>query len=67
MRYLLDTHVLLWMREEDRRLPKEKWDPIFFGGEHASSALSFLRVIGELLPFNLSSQHLGNLDQASYR
>lgn len=34
MRYLLDTHVLLWMREEDRRLPKEKWEPLFFGGEH---------------------------------
>jgi len=34
MRYLLDTHVLLWMREEDRRLSKEKWNPVFFGGEH---------------------------------
>ena len=34
MRYLLDTHVLLWLREEDRRLPKQKWEPVFFSGEH---------------------------------
>lgn len=34
MRYLLDTHVLLWMREEDRRLSRQKWEPIFFSGEH---------------------------------
>jgi len=34
MRYLLDTHVLLWMRENDPRLPKAKWEPIFFGGQH---------------------------------
>jgi len=34
MRYLLDTHVLLWMREEDRRLNKAKWEPIFHSGEH---------------------------------
>lgn len=34
MRYLLDTHVLIWMRENDPRLPKAKWEPVFFGGEH---------------------------------
>jgi PIN domain nuclease of toxin-antitoxin system len=22
------------MREEDKRLPKEKWEPVFFSGEH---------------------------------
>jgi len=34
MRYLLDTHVLLWMRHNDPRLPRSKWEPIFFSGEH---------------------------------
>jgi PIN domain nuclease of toxin-antitoxin system len=28
MRYLLDTHVLLWWRADDPRLP-HRWDPIF--------------------------------------
>lgn len=28
MRYLLDTHVLLWWRADDSRLP-HRWDPIF--------------------------------------
>ena len=27
MRYLLDTHVLLWWRADDSRLP-HRWDPI---------------------------------------
>ena len=34
MRYLLDTHILLWMRQNDPRLPREKWEPIFFSGDH---------------------------------
>ena len=28
MRYLLDTHVLLWWRQDDPRLP-HRWDEIF--------------------------------------
>lgn len=55
MRYLLDTHILLWMREEDRRLRKEKWEPIFFGGEHeilfslvSIWEISIKRAIGKL-------------------
>lgn len=27
MRYLLDTHVLLWWRQDDPRLPRT-WDPV---------------------------------------
>lgn len=34
MRYLLDTHVLLWMRHNDHRLPRHKWEPIFHAGDH---------------------------------
>lgn len=34
IRYLLDTHVLIWMRENDRRLDRTKWEPIFFNGTH---------------------------------
>jgi PIN domain nuclease of toxin-antitoxin system len=55
MRYLLDTHVLLWMREEDKRLPKEKWEPVFFSGEHeilfslvSIWEISIKRAIGKL-------------------
>ena len=29
MRYLLDTHILLWMRSNDPRLSREKWEPVF--------------------------------------
>ncbi len=28
MRYLLDTHVLLWWRQDDSRLP-HRWDAVF--------------------------------------
>jgi len=34
MRYLLDTHILIWMRQNDRRLNRDKWDSVFHGGEH---------------------------------
>lgn len=33
MRYLLDTHILIWMRTNDPRLSRAKWEPIFHGGE----------------------------------
>ena len=29
-RYLLDTHVLIWMREDDKRLNRKRWEPILF-------------------------------------
>lgn len=32
MRYLLDTHVLLWWRADDPRLP-HRWDPILSNTE----------------------------------
>lgn len=34
MRYFLDTHILIWMRDNDKRLNQERWEPIFFSGEH---------------------------------
>jgi PIN domain nuclease of toxin-antitoxin system len=34
MRYLLDTHTVLWMREGSPRLNRPKWEPIFFSEEH---------------------------------
>jgi len=33
MRYLLDTHVLLWWRADDPRLP-HRWDPIIGSTQH---------------------------------
>ena len=32
MRYLLDTHVLLWWRQDDERLPHH-WDPVFMNSQ----------------------------------
>jgi PIN domain nuclease of toxin-antitoxin system len=29
MPYFLDTHVLLWMRQNDPRLSRARWEPIF--------------------------------------
>lgn len=29
MRLLLDTHVLIWMRNHDARLSRAKWEPVF--------------------------------------
>lgn len=34
MRYLLDTHVLLWMRDNSPRLNRARWEPILFSGEN---------------------------------
>jgi PIN domain nuclease of toxin-antitoxin system len=33
-RYLLDTHVLIWMRENDLRLNRRKWEPVFYDKRH---------------------------------
>jgi len=30
MRYLLDTHTVLWMRENDPRLSRAKWEPVLY-------------------------------------
>jgi len=34
MRYLLDTHTLLWMRANDPRFSREKWETRLFGSEN---------------------------------
>jgi PIN domain nuclease of toxin-antitoxin system len=34
MRYLLDTHTLLWMRESNPRLNRAKWEPVFFSDKN---------------------------------
>jgi PIN domain nuclease of toxin-antitoxin system len=34
MRYLLDTHALLWMRENNTRLNRTKWEPIFYSTDN---------------------------------
>ncbi len=34
MRYLLDTHTVLWMRENNPRLNRAKWEPVFLSGEN---------------------------------
>lgn len=34
MRYLLDTHAVLWMRESNPRLNRAKWEPIFYDPEN---------------------------------
>ena len=34
MDYLLDTHVLLWLRQNDPRLNRAKWEPVFYAKEN---------------------------------
>jgi PIN domain nuclease of toxin-antitoxin system len=34
VRYLLDTHTLLWMRENNPHLNRTKWEPVFFSDEN---------------------------------
>lgn len=34
MRYLLDTHTLLWMRTGDTRLDRSRWEPVFSSEEN---------------------------------
>jgi PIN domain nuclease of toxin-antitoxin system len=34
MRYLLDTHALLWMRENNTRLNRTNWEPIFYSADN---------------------------------
>jgi len=28
------SHVLIWIRKNDRGLNRQKWEPLFFGGDH---------------------------------
>ena len=36
MRYLLDTptHTMLWMRENNPRLNRTKWEPVFYSPDN---------------------------------
>ena len=34
MRYLLDTHILLWMRENNPLLQRSRWEPVFYSHEN---------------------------------
>lgn len=34
MRYLLDTHVLLWLRGNDARFSRTKWEAVLFSGDN---------------------------------
>ncbi len=34
MRYLLDTHTILWMRNGDPRLKRSLWEPVFSDPEN---------------------------------
>jgi PIN domain nuclease of toxin-antitoxin system len=34
MRYLLDTHTVLWMRENNPRLNRTKWEPAFYSPDN---------------------------------
>lgn len=34
MRYLLDTHTVLWMRENDPRLNRAKWEHVFYSPDN---------------------------------
>ncbi|MBJ7391836.1 MAG: type II toxin-antitoxin system VapC family toxin [Chthoniobacterales bacterium] len=43
MRYLLDTHVLLWWRADDSRLP-HRWDPILGNTEDHDITFSIVSL-----------------------
>ncbi len=47
MRYLLDTHVLLWWRQDDPRLP-HKWDDVLENPEGEHEILFSLVSIWEI-------------------
>lgn len=34
MRFLLDTHALIWLRENNPRLDRAKWEPVLFSREN---------------------------------
>jgi PIN domain nuclease of toxin-antitoxin system len=34
MRYLVDTHALIWMREGNPRMTRAKWEPVFFSKDN---------------------------------
>jgi PIN domain nuclease of toxin-antitoxin system len=55
LKYVLDTHALLWMRSNDPRLSRKKWEPIFSSIEHhcyfstvSLWEMSIKRTIGKL-------------------
>jgi PIN domain nuclease of toxin-antitoxin system len=71
MRYLLDTHTVLWMREGNPRLNRPKWEPIFFSEEHEilvsiaslwevtiKTSLGKLQIDGSVENFADDLQHL---------
>jgi PIN domain nuclease of toxin-antitoxin system len=34
MRYLVDTHALIWMRDGNPRMNRAKWEPVFFSKDN---------------------------------
>jgi len=55
MRYLVDTHALIWMREGNPRMNRAKWEPVFFDRDneiffsHASLwEIAIKRSLGKL-------------------
>jgi len=34
MRYLLDTHTVIWLKENNPRLNRAKWEPVFFSADN---------------------------------
>ena len=72
MDYLLDTHVLLWLRQNDPRLNRTKWEPVFYSRENKiffsqisiweiaiKRSLGKLRLEGDLAEFarDLEGKH----------
>jgi PIN domain nuclease of toxin-antitoxin system len=70
--YLLDTHVLLWLRQNDLRLNRTKWEPVFYSRENKiffsqisiweiaiKRSLGKLRLEGDLAEFvrDLEGKH----------
>jgi PIN domain nuclease of toxin-antitoxin system len=70
--YLLDTHVLLWLRQNDLRLNRTKWEPVFYSSENKiffsqisiweiaiKRSLGKLRLEGDLAEFarDLEGKH----------
>ena len=46
MRYLLDTHAVIWMRENDPRFSRIKWEPVLYspGNEVCVSIVSLWEI-----------------------
>lgn len=34
MRYLLDTHAVIWLKENNPRLDRTKWEPVLFSADN---------------------------------